>query len=121
METILVVDDSALPRKLLRRMLEIEGYTVVEANTLPTAVAQFRAARPAVVLLDLMLEDDVSGLDVLAALRAQDDAVRVVFATADTEDATRRVLLAAGACGVLAKPFSAAQVTATVGAALASQ
>ena len=86
---------------LLRRMLERDGHTVVEAATLPAAVAQYSAARPDVVLLDLMLEDGVSGLDVLAALRCQEEAVKVVFATADMEDAIRLRLLAAGAHGVL--------------------
>lgn len=120
METILVVDDSALPRKLLRRILEMVGYAVVEATTLPSAVERFNSTRPAVVLLDLMLEDDVSGLDVFAALRAEHPAVCVVFATASSDDATQLLLLAAGAFAVLAKPFSASQVIATVGAALAS-
>ena len=54
---VLVVDDDAEIRQLLRRMLEPEGYTVVEAENGRVALERLRDTPPSVVLLDLMMPE----------------------------------------------------------------
>jgi two-component system chemotaxis response regulator CheY len=118
MAKILVVDDSALMRRLVRRMLEPRGHEIVEAGDDAQARCAFVAERPDVVLLDLNL-GAISGLEVMAQLLGCDDNARVVMVTADTEAATRTTVLAAGARGFLVKPFDPGVVAATVDQILA--
>ena len=66
---VLVVDDDPDFRDLARRMLEREGYTVVEANNGRAALDRLRETVPGVVLLDLMMPE-MDGFDFVAAVRA---------------------------------------------------
>ena len=65
---VLVVDDDAGARALLRRMLEPEGYTVVEAENGRTALERAREALPSVVLLDLMMPE-MNGFEFVTEFR----------------------------------------------------
>jgi CheY-like chemotaxis protein len=65
---VLVVDDDAEARRLLRRMLEYEGYAVVEAETGREALAHLRDTTPSVVLLDLMMPE-MDGFDFATEFR----------------------------------------------------
>jgi signal transduction histidine kinase/CheY-like chemotaxis protein len=66
---VLVVDDDADFRDLARRMLEREGYTVIEADNGRVALDRLRDSIPGVVLLDLMMPE-MDGFDFVAAVRA---------------------------------------------------
>ncbi len=68
---ILVVDDSALSRRTLRRILESAGYDVVEANEGMAALEAYFLEKPGLVLLDLVMKG-MYGLDVLVKLREMD-------------------------------------------------
>jgi CheY-like chemotaxis protein len=65
---VLVVDDDAGVRALLRRMLEPEGYTVVEAENGRAALARLHDLAPGVVLLDLMMPE-MDGFEFVAEFR----------------------------------------------------
>ncbi len=68
---ILIVEDDESIRESLRDVLEIEGYSVVEADNGRTALDQLLAGlTPSLVLLDLMMPV-MSGLELLAAVRAE--------------------------------------------------
>jgi DNA-binding response OmpR family regulator len=97
----LVVDDDPSIRWLVRINLELEGFAVSEAATLAEAEAAVGRERPSVVLLDVHLGGDDSGL-LLADLRAAGIPVAVVTGSADIEDYQDT------ADGVLAKPFEPA-------------
>lgn len=104
---ILVVDDDASVRTLLRRLLERAGYSVEEAATAEAGFATIRSAPPDLVFLDLQLPDR-SGHSVLEELRS-DPATRllpVVMLTgfASSEEKVRAYEL--GVTDFLAKPFS---------------
>ena len=68
--TILVVEDEKDIRELVRFHLEQEGYTVREADSGESALAQVAAERPALVVLDIMLPG-TDGLEVCRRLREQ--------------------------------------------------
>ena len=115
---ILIVDDSALSRRTLRRILEPAGYEVVEADDGMTALEMYFLEKPGVVLLDLVMKG-MYGLDVLVKLREMDQGARVVVASADIQSSTRKMVDEAGARGFITKPFVSEQVIAAVETAFA--
>jgi two-component system chemotaxis response regulator CheY len=120
MAKVLVVDDSSLSRRILRRILEEAGYTVTEATDGMIALEQYAVNKPDVVLLDVTMTD-MNGLEVLRQLRAMDADVRVVMATADVQSSTRTLAEAGGAVGFVIKPLTTEVVLQAVNAALAGQ
>jgi two-component system, chemotaxis family, chemotaxis protein CheY len=115
---ILIVDDSALSRRTLRRILEAADYKVVEAEDGMTALEVYFLEKPTVVLLDLVMKG-MYGLDVLVKLRELDPKALVVIASADIQSSTRKLVDEAGALGFINKPFVSEQVLTAVDAALA--
>jgi len=115
---ILIVDDSALSRRTLRRILESSGYDVVEADDGMTALEVYFLEKPDLVLLDLVMKG-MYGLDVLVKLREMDPTALVVVASADIQSSTRKLVDEAGALAFINKPFVSEQVIAAVEAALA--
>jgi len=117
-EKILIVDDSALSRRTLRRILESAGYEAVEADDGMTALELYFLEKPNLVLLDLVMKG-MYGLDVLVKLREMDPNALVVVASADIQSSTRQMVDEAGALAFINKPFISEQVIAAVEAALA--
>lgn len=117
-QKVLIVDDSALSRRTLRRILESAGYEVVEATDGMTALELYFLEKPHLVLLDLVMKG-MYGLDVLVKLREMDPNALVVVASADIQSSTRKMVDEAGALAFINKPFVSEQVMATVEAALA--
>ena len=115
---ILIVDDSALSRRTLRRILETTGYEVVEADDGMAALELYFLEKPSLVLLDLVMKG-MYGIDVLVKLREMDQQARVVVASADIQSSTRKMVDEAGALGFINKPFVPEQVVAAVETALA--
>jgi two-component system chemotaxis response regulator CheY len=114
---ILVVDDSALSRRTMRRILETAGHNVIEADEGMAALESYFLEKPDLVFLDLVMKG-MYGLDVLEKLREMDKDARVVVASADIQSSTRKMVEEAGARAFINKPFVAAQVLAAVDAAL---
>jgi two-component system, OmpR family, KDP operon response regulator KdpE len=112
---VLVIDDEAPIRAILRDALEPAGYRVIEADHGAAAEIAARAENPQVVLLDLGLPDR-DGLDLIAPLRQRGAAVLVVSA----RDATAQKVAALdrGADDYVTKPFDAEEVLARVRTAL---
>ena len=117
---ILVVDDSAMSRRSLRRTLEGAAYTVVEAEDGMTALEQYFLERPDLVLLDMLMKG-MYGLDVLTKLRAIDTNARVVVVTADIQNSTREMAKDAGALGFINKPAGAEVVLQTIAGILGEE
>ena len=115
---VLIVDDSALSRRTLRRILETANYDVVEAEDGMTALEVYFLEKPGLVLLDLVMKG-MYGLDVLVKLREMDPGALVVIASADIQSSTRKMVDEAGAFAFINKPFVSEQVLTAVEAALA--
>jgi two-component system chemotaxis response regulator CheY len=110
---IMVVDDSALSRRTLKRILENAGHSVVEAGEGMTALEMYFLEKPDIVLLDLVMKG-MYGLDVLAKLREMDANANVVVASADIQQSTRTLAESAGARAFITKPFVPEQVLSIV-------
>jgi DNA-binding response OmpR family regulator len=110
--TILVVDDEPTLRETLAEALESEGYRVITAADGHDALAQFRAGRPDLVLLDLMLPE-LSGIEVCRIIRAE-SGVPIVMLTAKDSEIDKVVGLELGADDYITKPFSLRELSARV-------
>ncbi|HYL39713.1 MAG TPA: response regulator transcription factor [Candidatus Binatus sp.] len=113
---VLVVDDEAPIRQLLRGYLEGEYFEVVEAGDGPSAIASAREQAPDVVILDVMLPG-IDGVEVCRQLRTFTDAY-VLMLTARSEEIDRIIGLTVGADDYLVKPFSPRELVARVKALL---
>ncbi len=113
---VLVVDDEAPIRELVRRYLQADGVEVIEAADGVNALELFDAHAPDVVVLDVMLPG-LDGIEVLRRLRTRSD-VYVMLLTARTEETDRIVGLSVGADDYLTKPFSPRELAARVKALL---
>jgi len=109
---IMIVDDESMNIKILRRLLELEGFTrFVTTSDAPTAVSLIRQEQPDIVLLDLMMPY-VSGLDILTAVRGDENIafVPIVILTAVTDRDTRVRAVELGATDFLNKPVDASEL-----------
>ncbi len=108
---VLVVDDESNLAELLSMALRYEGWEVRAAGTGLKAVKAAREFQPDAVVLDMMLPD-FDGLEVLRRMRADDDAVPVLFLTAKDAVEDRVAGLTAGGDDYVTKPFSLEEVVA---------
>jgi diguanylate cyclase (GGDEF)-like protein len=117
--TILVADDSMVVRAVLRRQLETDGHTVVEAVNGAEAIDACREYRPDVILLDVEMPV-LDGHATLARLKADPELkdIPVVFLTGRVDTADVVTGLHLGAHDYLRKPFEANELMARVSAAL---
>lgn len=113
---LLIVEDDADARELLKVYLEAKGHQVVMANDGVEALEKFKSTRPEVVLLDIMLPR-LDGWSVLEAIRVQSH-VPVIFLTAldSTDDVIKGLSL--GGDDYLTKPFEPRELEARIQAVL---
>lgn len=103
---VLIVDDNADIRNLIRAILEHKGHTVAgEAEDGPGALKAYAELRPDIVLLDIIMPG-MSGVEVLGEIKKKDPGARVFMVTAVEQDQINRRLMLIGAAGIIYKPFS---------------
>lgn len=122
--TILVVDDQASTRALLREALAgRRGTVVLEAADGEEALAIIEEQQPDVILCDIQMQP-VDGLTLLRAMRVhEDERIRKMPVIIMSAVATREAVTAAtkaGATSILAKPISLRMLAARLDAALGS-
>jgi DNA-binding response OmpR family regulator len=115
-QTILVVDDEAKLRDLIRVYLEQEGYRVVDARDGLDALHVARAEKPDLIVLDLMMPQ-MGGYEFMRAFR-KEAGTPVIMLTAKIEDTDKILGLELGADDYVAKPFNVRELTARVRAVL---
>jgi two-component system, OmpR family, phosphate regulon response regulator PhoB len=116
MQTILIVEDHADIRKLLRMTMEFDDYDIHESASGDAGWVEAQRLRPDVVLLDLMMPGTLDGLDVCRLIKASPDLrhTKVVMLTARGQAHDREAGYEAGADEYLVKPFSTLQVLDTL-------
>lgn len=118
---ILIVDDSATIRKMVRASLErLQGHSFLEAATGLEAIEQLAVASVHLIVLDLNMPD-MHGIDVLRFVRRQPQyqELPVVVLSTRSDDASRERAAQAGATTYLTKPFTPQVLAATVDTLLA--
>lgn len=112
---VLLIEDEANIAEAIRFVLMRDGWRVTTHGDGHDALARVRAARPDLVILDVMLPGQ-SGFDILSALRADPATVDlpVLMLTAKGQARDREAAARAGASRFMTKPFSNAEMLAEV-------
>lgn len=102
----LVVDDFEIIRKVARRILEDNGYTVIESASAAQALEQCQAEMPNVILLD-WLTPGMTALEFMTGLRqlTRGTLPSVIYCTSEVDKDDCARMIAAGAAEILVKPF----------------
>jgi two-component system KDP operon response regulator KdpE len=112
---IVIVDDEAAIRRLLKSALERDGYAVIEASNAREALSALDIDRPDAVLLDLGLPDR-DGIELVPLIAKSDAALLVISAREGTQE--KIAALDLGADDYVTKPFDTDEVLARVRRAL---
>jgi DNA-binding response OmpR family regulator len=123
--TILIVDDEATLREVVRRYLERDGYTVIEAGDGHQALALLRADRPDLIVLDVMLPG-MDGFRVARIVRDEgeyaalniDGDIPIIMLTSRGDEADRLAGFDLGVDDYVVKPFSPRELVMRVKAVL---
>ena len=114
-ELILIVEDNAKNLKLIRDLLQFNGYATLEAETGQVGIALARERRPALVLMDVQLPD-IDGRTAMQALK-EDAATRsipVIALTAFAMKGDEEAFLADGFDGYISKPIEVKEFPALI-------
>jgi two-component system cell cycle response regulator DivK len=115
--TVLVVDDFADSREVLRKRLELNGYRVVEAADGEQAVETARLHCPDLILMDLHLPllDGLTAAKRIRAVKGLCEGVPIIAVTAYHTYGMREAALEAGCDDYLVKPLDERELNATLG------
>ena len=114
MALVLIVDDSAFQRRMIRNILAGDGYETIEAGDGGAGIEMAAAHTPDCMLMDLLMPG-VDGLEALQTLHDQGNAIPVVVLTSDIQDSVRQQCLDLGARAFLNKPPKAEELLGTIG------
>jgi two-component system chemotaxis response regulator CheY len=118
MARILVADDAAFMRQMIREIVEAEGHEVVaEASDGVEAVDQFKTHHPDLVTMDIVMPRR-SGIDAVKGILELDSTACVVMCSALGQETLVTEALQAGARDFIVKPFKPDSVVKTVNKAL---
>lgn len=116
--TILIADDAAFMRNILREIIEDMGWMVTgEATDGQEAIALYRETVPDLVLLDITMPN-LDGTEALKAILAEDPRAQVVMITALGQKDQVLEAIKAGARDFIIKPFDHDRVSHTLSAIL---
>ena len=111
---ILVVDDAAFMRKVIKDTLSKAGYTdLYEAVDGADAVQKYAEVNPDLVLMDITMPN-MDGLEALKAIRGADGGANVVMCTAMGQESMVMEAVRAGARDFIVKPFKEDRILKTV-------
>lgn len=105
MYTICLVEDEVSLSNLIKTYLEKEGYQVIQFFQGKDAL-DYVGNPTNLWILDIMLGDDVTGYDLIKAIRSQDEVVPVIFTSARDKDIDKIIGLEMGSDDYIAKPYS---------------
>jgi CheY-like chemotaxis protein len=109
MPRILIIEDSAHIRLLIREILEADAFTVTEAEGGRQGLELAAKEKPDCIILDLIMPD-VDGLNILKSLRERGSTIPVIVVTAHMQESVRRQCLELGASGFVHKPLTRAEL-----------
>ena len=112
---IIIVEDDKVLSLLLSKMIERLDYEVMEIITKgQEAIEKIEALNPDLVLMDIMLEDDVDGIDAMLALRKKSNHVPVIYITGNSDPLNRERANETDFVDYLIKPVSFDELKSTI-------
>ncbi|MDP4145962.1 MAG: response regulator [Bacillota bacterium] len=110
MAKVLIVDDAAFMRMMIKDILEKNGFEVIgEASNGLKAVEMYKKDRPDVVTMDITMPD-MDGIEAVKAIRAFDPSAKVIMCSAMGQQTMVMDAIRAGARDFIVKPFQADRV-----------
>jgi two-component system chemotaxis response regulator CheY len=110
MARVLIVDDAAFMRMMIKDILEKNGFEIVgEASNGIKAVEMYKREKPDVVTMDITMPD-MDGIEAVKAIRGFDPAAKVVMCSAMGQQSMVMDAIRAGAKDFIVKPFQADRV-----------
>lgn len=120
MSKILIVDDAAFMRMMIKDILTKNGYTVVgEAENGAVAVESYKELKPDLVIMDITMPE-MDGIEAVRRIKADDPSARIIMCSAMGQQAMVIDAIQAGARDFVVKPFQPERVIEAVKKALAS-
>ena len=114
MAKIMLVDDAAFMRMMLKNTLKQAGYdNFVEAQDGADAVKKYEEEKPDLVIMDITMPN-MDGLQALKVIRGNDSSAKVVMCTAMGQESMVVEAIKSGAKDFVVKPFNAERITQTV-------
>lgn len=113
MKSVLIVDDAAFARRMIRKILQADGYEIFEASNGQEGLDMVRDRIPDCVLTDILMPD-IDGFAFLQALQTEGIKVPTIIISADIQDTSRNRGLELGATGFINKPFKEDEVRQAV-------
>ena len=119
MTLVLIVEDNERNLKLVRDVLQVKGFTTIEAGTAEDGIKLAAERKPDLILMDIQLPG-MNGIDALKVLRADPAtaAIPVVAVTASVMQQDRKQITEAGFDGYVGKPISMKEFLEAVRTAL---
>lgn len=115
---VLIVDDAAFMRMMIKDILTKNGYEVVgEAENGQVAVEKYRELKPDLVTMDITMPE-MDGIAAVKEIKAQDASARVIMCSAMGQQAMVIDAIQAGAKDFIVKPFQPERVLEAVRKAL---
>ena len=113
--SILIVEDEAITVMLYREILKSGGYRIAgTASTGREAIALASSARPDIIIMDIFLNGDITGVDAARQIRRGSD-IPIIFVSANTDEMTKSMALTVPNTGYLKKPVNFIDLLNTVG------
>jgi two-component system cell cycle response regulator DivK len=122
MNLILIVEDNERNLKLVRDVLQVKGFSTIEAGTAEIGIELAAERKPDLILMDIQLPG-MNGIDALKVLRADPEtaAIPVVAVTASVMQQDRTLITEAGFDGYIGKPINIKEFLESVNHALAKK
>ena len=116
---VLIVDDAAFMRMMIKDILEKNGFQVVgEANNGIKAVELYKKEKPDIVTMDITMPD-MDGIEAVKAIRVFDPTAKVIMCSAMGQQTMVMDAIRAGARDFIVKPFQADRVLEAIRKVLA--
>lgn len=113
-KNILIVDDAAFMRMMIKDILTKNGYDVVgEAENGVKAVEKYKELKPDLVLMDITMPE-MDGIEAVKTIKAADASAKVIMCSAMGQQAMVIESIQAGAKDFIVKPFQAERVIEAV-------
>jgi len=112
---ILIVEDELIPANYLKRVLEKNGYEVLDIiKSGKEAIKAAKNLKPDIIFMDIMLEDNISGADAAVEINSINSNIKIIFLTAFSNREIIEFAVRSNAFAYLLKPYRDKEILATI-------
>ncbi|BAY60521.1 response regulator [Calothrix sp. FACHB-1219] len=113
MTLVLIIDDAAFSRRMIRKFLQVDGYEILEATNGREGLEMVHKHQPNCVLADILMPD-MNGFEFLQALQDEQLKIPTIIISADIQEGSRHQSYQLGAVNFINKPPKETELRAAV-------